>query len=283
MRQPLGQHFLRDPRVIQTIIAAAELAPETTALEIGPGKGILTEALAPKVQKLIAVELDEALAQALQKRFAQTPSVQVIRSDFLKIRLDSLFPADQRPIKVLGNLPYAITSPILEKILAWPGWDSAVFLLQREVADRMRSGPGSRTFGILSLAVQLFAEVESLLKVKPGAFAPPPQVMSSVVRLRRKIRPEVAEELVPAFFDLAHGAFAHRRKTLVNSLAYHSAIAKKTVENWLQREGVDPGLRAETLGLEDYVRLSEKWANFRRENGFDIPPGNVYNTPRFAD
>lgn len=283
MRPPLGQHFLRDPHVLQAILAAAGLTPETTALEIGPGKGVLTEALAPRVGKLVAVELDQALARSLQRRFDRNPRVEIVQSDFLKIQLDSLFSRNQWPIKILGNLPYSITSPIFEKILAWPGWETGVFLIQREVAERMRSGPGSRSFGILSLAVQLFADVESLLKVKPGAFSPPPKVMSSVIRLRRKARPECVETEVPAFFDLAHGAFAHRRKTLANSLARYSGAPKEPVENWLRRQGVDPRRRAETLGLADYVRMAGPWAFFRRENGFDIHHGNVYNTRRSAD
>ncbi|MFA5975312.1 MAG: 16S rRNA (adenine(1518)-N(6)/adenine(1519)-N(6))-dimethyltransferase RsmA [Elusimicrobiota bacterium] len=284
-RPPLGQHFLRDPNVIKTILAAAELTPNTTALEIGPGKGILTEALVPRVGTLVVVELDKTLARDLQHRFQDNVHVTIIPGDFLRVDLSSLFPRDdaRQPMKILGNLPYSITSPIFEKILTWPAWDTGVFLIQREVADRMRSGPGSRSFGILSLAVQLFAKVELILNVKPGAFRPPPKVQSAVIRLRRKVRPDVPPETIPSFFDLAHGAFAHRRKTLGNSLSYHSGLAKKAVENWLKQQSVDPGKRAETLELEDYVRLSEKWAIFRRENGFDIAPDNVYNTERFSD
>ncbi|OGR89596.1 MAG: ribosomal RNA small subunit methyltransferase A [Elusimicrobia bacterium RIFCSPLOWO2_01_FULL_59_12] len=262
MRPPLGQHFLRDPRVIQTILAAAEIQPADTALEIGPGKGVLTEPLASRVKELVAVEFDRTLAPKLQARFAAFPHVRIVQADFLKINLDELF---KSPIKVLGNLPYSITSPIFEKLLAWPGWDTGVFLIQREVADRMRSGPGSKTFGVLSLAVQLFAEVDLIAPVKPGAFAPPPRVHSAVIRLRRKPARPLPDREIPAFFDLAHAAFSHRRKTLANSLSLFAETPKKNVAAWLDRCGVRAGARAESLGLPDYVRLANPWSIFRRE------------------
>jgi len=279
VRQPLGQHFLRDPRAVQTILQAAELSAEDTVLEIGPGKGVLTDPLAGLVKKLVAVELDRTLAPELQERFANQAPVTIVQQDILKADLDQLFPGNT-PIKILGNLPYSITSPIFEKILAWPRWRTGVFLIQREVADRMRSLPGSKVFGILSLAVQLFAEVEMIAAVKPGAFAPPPKVTSAVIRLRRRDAPMLAQDVIPAFFDLAHAAFAHRRKTLINSLALFSQINKPKLEQWLLQLAIQPGARAETLGLEEYVRLAPKWAIFRRENEVDLDQDNVYNTGR---
>lgn len=264
MRQRLGQHFLRDPKVVQTILAAAELKSSDSALEIGPGKGVLTFELARRVKHLTAIELDAALADRLREKLCP-PAQTIVHADFLKIDLNSLFPAEEKPIKVLGNLPYSITSPIFEKLLPWPAWDTGVFLIQKEVADRIQSEPGSRTFGILTLAVQLFAQVETIARVKPGAFVPPPVVMSTVIRLRRKTVPELASADVPAFFDLAHGAFAHRRKTLANSLTFFAQAPKKDVEKWLCDHAIDPALRAERLGLHDYARLAGAWAIFRRE------------------
>jgi 16S rRNA (adenine1518-N6/adenine1519-N6)-dimethyltransferase len=295
MRQPLGQHFLRDPKVIQTILTAAELQPTDTALEIGPGKGVLTDPLLQRVHHLTAVELDRVLAAKLESRFAGYPNFKLIPGDFLKTNLDQLFPQASPPaplligegspkqfplpsgeggprlsgvgeaIKVLGNIPYAITSPIFEKILAWPGWLTGVFLIQKEVGERMRSHPGSKTFGILSLAVQVFAEVESIASVPPGAFTPPPRVHSMVIRLRRKRVLPLPEASLPDFFDLAHAAFSHRRKTLANSLAFFSKIPKKKVEAWLAQQQVNANARAETLGLDQYVKLTVPWAIFRRE------------------
>lgn len=267
IRPPLGQHFLRDPKVVETILQASELQPTDLALEIGPGKGVLTDPLSQRVARLVAIELDRTLAPKLQARFVDRPHVTIVHEDFLKVDLNAVIPAEAgiQPIKVLGNLPYSITSPIFEKLLAWPGWQTGVFLIQKEVAERIRSGPGSRTFGVLSLAVQLFAEVEWILAVKPGAFVPPPQVHSAVIRLRKKAALPLAETLIPAFFDLVHAAFSHRRKTLANSLALFSALPKKKVEEWLTAQSVRGEVRAESLPLAEYVRLASPWALFRRE------------------
>ncbi len=271
MRQRLGQHFLRDVKVVHTILAAAELQKSDTALEIGPGKGILTFPLADRVQRLVAVELDDDLAPQLAARFKERPAVQIVHASILDVNLDVLAqdPAlsleHKRPIKVLGNLPYSITSPIFEKVMAWPGWDIAVFLIQREVAERIAAKPGSRSFGILSLAVQLFAETQMIHQVKPGAFMPPPRVDSTVIKLRRKPKLLVSQEDIPAFFDLAHGAFAHRRKTIANSLAMHADVARSEVEKWLTKHGLSAGLRAEAVPLEEYARLAGPWSVFRRE------------------
>jgi len=264
-RPPLGQHFLRDMHLVETIVHSAELGPEDIALEIGPGRGILTEALAAKAGSVTAVELDRQLASRLQARWKDQGKVRIIHDDFLKTDLDSLWPGALRsPVKIFGNLPYSITSPIFEKILPWDKWRTGVFLVQREVGDRMRSAPGARTYGILSLAVQLFADVEMIAKVKPGAFNPPPKVMSMVVRIIRR-KPVLPPEHIPYFFDLVHAAFAHRRKTLANSLAFFSDRPRKDVEKWLASQGVSGLRRAESFSLEEFVRLSCPWAFFRRE------------------
>jgi 16S rRNA (adenine1518-N6/adenine1519-N6)-dimethyltransferase len=265
VKPPLGQHFLRDPSVVKTILAAAELEPRDCALEIGPGKGALTGDLLGRVHYLTVIELDNALAKDLGHRYKDCSRFQVIQGDFLKTNLDTLFSPARLPIKILGNLPYSITSPIFEKIMPWPGWNTGVFLVQREVAERMAAPPGSRTYGILTLAVRLYAEVETILQVKPGAFAPPPKVSSSVIRLRRKKAAEIAPELTPPFFNLVHGAFAHRRKTIANSLAFFTRLSRATIEKWLAAQSVASGARAETLDLQDYVRLANAWSIFRRE------------------
>lgn len=265
-RPRLSQHFLHDRHVIQTILRAAELDFDDTVLEIGPGRGILTERLAAEAKKLVAVELDRTLAAQLQARF-RDPRVQILQNDFLKCDLDTLFPeaTPEHPIKILGNLPYAITSPIFEKFLPWSGWSSGVFLIQREVGDRILAQAGSKTFGILSLAVQLFAEPKKVGLVKPGSFRPPPNVMSMILRLQRRTALPLGAESIPAFFDLAHAAFAHRRKTLANSLALFTQAPKARVEAWLSQHAIAPQRRAETLALADYVYLAGPWAIFRRE------------------
>jgi len=277
MRHPLGQHFLRDPQVVQAILAAADLKKSDTALEIGPGKAILTEPLAARVARLVAIELDAALAQALVRRFATMPHIAILRQDFLKADLAALFPdAGRTPVKVLGNIPYAITAPIFEKLLAWPGWETGVFLIQREVAARIGAQEGSRAFGILTLAVQLFADVETVLGVPPAAFAPPPDVHSAVLRLRRKKTAALPVADIPAFFDFARAAFSHRRKTLANSLAFATEIPKKQLHEWLESQHLNPAARAETIALADYARIAHPWAIFRRE--MDLTGGTPTST-----
>jgi 16S rRNA (adenine1518-N6/adenine1519-N6)-dimethyltransferase len=265
MRPPLGQHFLRDLNIVKTIVAAAELKPSDRVLEIGPGRGVLTGELLGRGITLTAVELDRALARNIELRFKGCERFKLVQGDILKTDLDALFPAGIRPVKILGNLPYSITSPIFEKFMAWPGWDTAIFLIQREVAARIASAPGSREYGILTLAVQLFAEPETILQVKPGAFHPPPKVSSCVIRLRRKVHPLLLPEATPDFFDLAHGAFAHRRKTIANSLALHAKRNHREVEKWLEAHDVRPSLRAESIPLADYAKLAGAWSIFRRE------------------
>jgi 16S rRNA (adenine1518-N6/adenine1519-N6)-dimethyltransferase len=264
MRQRLGQHFLRDPRVVQTILAAAELAATDSVLEIGPGKGVLTREIAQRVQRLVAVELDEKLAERLSVEFSGKANGRILCADILQVDLQQLAEASH-PFKVVGNLPYSITSPIFEKLMPWTAWDTGVFLIQREVAERIAAEPGSRAFGILTLAVQLYATAESILQVRPGAFMPPPKVSSTVIRLRRRATPLLPKENELAFFDLAHGAFAHRRKTLANSLALYSGAARSEVARWLLGHDISPERRAETLALQDYVKLTAAWSIFRRE------------------
>ena len=267
MRPRLGQHFLRDPKVVQTILASGELSPEDRVLEIGPGKGVLTEPLSERVQHLVAIELDNNLADKLKTKFSGKNNVTILQADFLKVNLEDVIrqTSGDPSVKVLGNLPYSITSPIFEKLMPWTFWETGVFLIQREVAARITARPGSRDYGILSLAVQLFAEAEIILHVKPGAFIPPPKVSSAVIRLRRKAQPLVSNPEIPDFFDLVHGAFAHRRKTIANSLAYHTHIARSEVEKWLRTHGVDDHVRAENIFPHHYAKLAGAWSIFRRE------------------
>jgi 16S rRNA (adenine1518-N6/adenine1519-N6)-dimethyltransferase len=265
MRQPLGQHFLREPKVVEAILEAAELKKTDRALEIGPGKAILTEPLASRVSHLTAIELDRELAAALKKRFQESTKIEIVQQDFLKANLAELFPAVNGPIKVLGNLPYSITAPIFEKLLAWPGWETGVFLVQREVAERLGADHGSKAFGILSLAVQVFADVETMMIVPPSAFAPPPKVHSAVIRIKRRKESTLPAEDLLGFFDFARAAFAHRRKTVVNSLEMATEIPKKQLSEWLQSQQLNPSLRAEAIALTDYVRIARPWAIFRRE------------------
>ena len=235
-RQRLGQHFLTRGPLLDRIAEAA--CPEGTRLtvEIGPGRGALTEKLISRTSRLIAIEVDGSLVSHLHTRF---PDLEVIHADVLEIDL-----ARWGPLVICGNLPYYITSPILEKVLRAP-FERAVFLVQKEVAHRLAAKPGNRDYGYLTVATSLFAAVSILFDIKPGAFQPPPKVDSSVVLL--KPRSALLVEDAAAFLEFAGHAFRHKRKTLRNNLApYYGQEAASWPE---------AGRRAEQLSLEELVAM----------------------------
>ena len=246
MPRKFGQHFLRDQGILARIAAAASpRADEPLILEIGPGRGALTTHLAPRCARLVAFEIDRSLIDSLRAKF---PAVEIVPGDILEADL-SPYPC---PV-VCGNLPYYITSPILEKIAALPSWKHAVFLIQREVAERVTGAPGSRDYGYLSVATQLVAHVELLFSVPPGAFVPPPQVDSAVIRLTP--RPAPPPDL-PALLRLASHCFAHKRKTLRNNLLPHYDRA-------LVEALPEASLRAEQLPLTAFPSLLARLTNPR--------------------
>ncbi|HNG44357.1 MAG TPA: 16S rRNA (adenine(1518)-N(6)/adenine(1519)-N(6))-dimethyltransferase RsmA [Elusimicrobiota bacterium] len=249
MRTKWGQNFLAHPPTMRRIAEALELAPGDAVLEIGPGRGALTQCLSEKAGRLVAVELDRDLAVRLPARF---PKAEIVNADFLD------WPPPEVPpgtFRVIGNLPYSAAAPILQKVLAWTGWDRAVFMVQKEVADRIAAPAGTKAFGILSLAVQSRATTETLFDVPPRAFNPPPRVTSTVLRFRRRPVPLFREEA--AFFNVVKAGFAQRRKTLANNLAGSFSKDREAVEKILTRCGVDPRARAEVVSLPQWVALAE--------------------------
>ena len=256
----LGQHFLTDPTAALRIVDALGDVSQSTVLEIGPGRGVLTSLLAKRARRLIAIELDRVMAAQLRMKFALYPNIEVIEGDVLAIDFATLFgprPGSSRPglvqtpepVPVVGNLPYYITSEILLRLFeSRQCFSTIVIMVQKEVADRLAASPGSRDFGLLSATAQLYAKVERLFTLPPGAFAPAPKVHSSVVRLT--MAPKLAglhveEEPFIQFLKLS---FGQKRKTLWNNLKteYASAPLKEA----LQEAGVKPSVRAETLPLE---------------------------------
>lgn len=238
MPRKFGQHFLRDQRILARIAeAACPEAREPLLLEIGPGRGALTEHLIRRCERLVAFEIDPQLIDGLRERF---PSAEIVHQDILDADLAGLpDPA------ICGNLPYYITSPILSKITSLPSWKRAVFLIQREVALRVAAGPGSRDYGYLSVATQLAAHVDLLFNVPPYAFSPPPQVDSAVIRLRPRIdRPGNLNTLLPF---VGH-CFAHKRKTLRNNLLPH--YERERVESLPEAQ-----LRAEQIPVDQFPAL----------------------------
>lgn len=242
MGQRLGQHFLFDRSILERIAGAACGAHASTVIEIGPGPGGLTERLLPRCDRLVAVELDPALAEALRSRFGADPRFELIEADVLHIDLSRWGRA-----VVVGNIPYYITSPIVERALGLgPLLERAVFLVQKEVAARLAAAPGSRDYGYLSVAVQLRCHVQALFSVKRGAFRPPPKVESAVVLLEPRVEPLCAD--VPGFLRFASACFRQKRKTLRNNLA--GVYEKERIEALEEAP-----LRAEQLAVSELVRL----------------------------
>ena len=230
--------------------------PDDTFLEIGPGRGALTVPLAARVRRVVAVEIDRDLASELPSRL---PSVQIVQGDFLDVTLADLLRDERTPVRVVGNLPYNVASPILFKLLhdADDGrlLRDATLMLQKEVADRLVAGPGSRTYGALAIQVALLADAERILSLPPGAFRPPPKVKSAVVRLR--FRPPAVEVGDRRTFEtLVRGLFLQRRKTVGNALKPVADSLGRSAAELIERARVDPSRRPETLSLDDIARLS---------------------------
>ena len=259
-RKRFGQHFLEAAWVTR-LVNAVDPQRDDTFLEIGPGRGALTRALAPRVKRVIAVEIDRDLAAALP---ALVPSnVEVIEGDFLETDLEALLEAEGpakavHHVRVIGNLPYNVSSPILFKLLhaADDGrrFSDATLMLQKEVADRLVAEPGTGDYGTLAIQVALVADVQRLLTLPPGAFRPPPKVTSAVVRLR--FRPAAVDVGRRDLFEkVVRGIFLQRRKTLANALAPVADALGRSASDVLARSGVDGRKRPEALMLEEIARL----------------------------
>lgn len=242
MPRRLGQHFLARTSILQRIAAAAVPQSDWTVVEIGPGRGALTQFLIPAASRVIAVEVDQVLVHYLQEKFRGEAHFTILHSDVLQTDL-----AQWGPVSVAGNLPYYITSPIIERVLALgPLLLNAVFLVQKEVAERITASPGSRDYGYLSVSCQVAAETKYLVTVPPEAFRPPPKVDSAVVQLIPRKQPLVPG--VASFLKFASACFTQKRKTLRNNLA--GVYGKELVD--AQPEA---GLRAEQLGIAQLADL----------------------------
>lgn len=249
-RKRFGQHFLRDARVVQRMIAAIAPRPGQRLVEIGPGLGALTLPLLERCHSLDVVELDRDVIPLLQEKCAQAGELRVHAMDVLKFDLHTLVTGDTR-LRVVGNLPYNISTPLLFHVLeAIDAVEDMHFMVQKEVADRICATPGGGDYGRLSIMVQYKCATENLFHVGPGAFSPPPKVDSAVIRLwplRPSPWPDHDHELFP---KIVAAAFSQRRKTLRNALKNVLSVEK------MEAAGIDPSARAETLAVADYVALS---------------------------
>ncbi len=249
-RKALGQHFLHDRAIVRRIVETAQLPPDALVVEIGPGLGILTEELARRARSVIAVELDARLAEQLAERFHGT-NVRIVHGDALEVDLAAL--TGQCPYFVVANLPYNVATPILERLLTsdHPP-ERLVVMVQREVAERMAARPPAMSY--LGVLVQFFALPRVAFRIGPGAFTPPPKVESAVVVLDRRT-PPLPKHHWDSFFALVRAGFAQRRKMLLNALATATGMDKEMLRALLQRAGIEPSRRAETLTVEEWLRL----------------------------
>jgi 16S rRNA (adenine1518-N6/adenine1519-N6)-dimethyltransferase len=261
----LGQHFLDSDEYAGRIADAVGDVSQSTVLEIGPGRGMITSLLAKRARRLIAVELDRVLAAQLRLKFGMARNVEIIEGDILAIDLDSLFgpkpglgrpgiDLKPEPARVVGNLPYYITSDILLRLFEYAKYfESIVIMVQREVADRIAAEPGGSEYGMLSATAQLFARVEKLFTLPPGAFVPPPKVHSTVLRLTLQPQQEKLGVAGDGFIDFLRLSFGQKRKTLWNNLK--SKYAGPELKRALAEANVKGTARAETLSLEESAAL----------------------------
>lgn len=254
-KKSLGQNFLVDSKVVDRIVQALELVESDVVLEIGPGPGALTERLAPKCAELLLVEKDDRFASDLAIRFTDQ-NVRVLHADFLELDLEMI--TSGRTVKVVGNLPYNVGTAIVQKIAERLGLvQRAVFMLQREVVDRIVAPESSSDRGFLSVMCQHSFIAEKLFDVPPGAFRPSPKVTSSVVRLTPR-QASLIPEFEPTFRSIVSAGFSHRRKTLFNNLKSSGLYPQELLLSSLSEAAIEKDRRAESLSVDDWIKLSEK-------------------------
>ena len=259
-RKRYGQNFLIDPRVPEKITRSAQISPEDCVVEVGPGIGTLTQYLAEAAGKVIAVEIDRQLIPILAETLADYDNVQVLNQDILKTDLTEISNEYNggRPLKVVANLPYYITTPILMELLEGDApIETITVMVQKEVAQRMQAGPGTKDYGALSLAVQYYAKAEIVANVPPNCFIPRPDVASAVIHLDCTQRPELPPADEKLLFALIRASFAQRRKTLVNALNNASGLSfsKEQIEHALLAMDLPVNIRGEALTLEQFAIL----------------------------
>lgn len=265
-KKRLGQNFLVDPRIPAAIAEAAELSPTDRVLEIGPGQGALTRELAREAGELVAVEIDQRLTPTLEALQRELPNLRVVWGDFMQTSMEDLGLAEAG-LKVVANIPYYITTPILLKLLhadelarkpladVGPRPERIILMIQQEVADRLLASPGNKDYGSLSVVAQYAAEVSRVIRVPRTAFAPRPQVDSMVVMLKPRAEAPVDVPNPSLFFRVVRGSFGQRRKTLLNALK-GAGFPAETLKAAFDRMGLDSNRRGETLSLEEFAALA---------------------------
>ncbi len=255
-RKRLGQNFLVHESVIDSIVRLLNVAPQDEIVEIGPGLGFLTRRLVEAAKKVWAVEIDPGLVTCLQRSsLSSHPAFQLIHNDILKVAPEDFLPVHK--VKLVGNLPYSISTPVLFRLFDWRAhFSSLVLMVQKEVADRMTSGPGTKAYGTLSVWCHVHGRIVVKLAVSPEAFFPKPKVRSTILKIDLYPEPLIAPKELPMLRGLVRSAFGQRRKTLGNALVNWLQRDRHEIEGFLRSSGIDPVRRGETLSVEEFLSLS---------------------------
>lgn len=271
LSKSLGQNFITDKHVIEQIVEGAGPSEKDLVIEIGPGIGVLTAEAAQQAAKVIAIEIDSKLIPILGETLAEYDNVEVINQDILKTDLNGIIDEQRQlgnftgDVKIIGNLPYYITTPIIMHILENSiHAESITVMMQKEVADRIKASPGNKTYGAISAAVQYYCEVEQVISVPKEVFVPRPKVDSAVLKLT--IRKETPVDLIDekAFFACVKAGFGQRRKTLLNSLTGTYGLSKDEIRTILEKAGIDPVRRAETLDMNEFADIANGVASAKQ-------------------
>lgn len=268
----LGQNFLVSKHIIDCIMEDSFISQEDLVIEIGPGIGVLTEEAARRAKRVIAIEIDKALIPILEDTLKEYDNVTILNQDVLKTDLEELIQnchAREKggEVRIIGNLPYYITTPIIMKILEdGVSADSITVMMQKEVADRIKSAPGKKTYGALSVAVQYYCTVQQICSAPKEAFVPKPKVDSSVLRLDIRTEHPVALKSEKLFFTCVKAGFGQRRKTLLNSLTGVAGLSKEAVREILKLAVIDPVRRSETLNLQEFAELANAMADYKNNH-----------------
>ena len=276
----LGQNFLMDQHIVDQIIKGSNIDEASLVIEIGPGLGVLTAAAAKKAGKVVAIEIDKKLLPILKETLGEYPNVEVIQGDILKTDLLPILEQNQKvggrnreSIRVMGNLPYYITTPIIMKLLEERlPLSSITIMMQKEVGERIAAQPGTKAYGALSLAVQYYATVTQVSKVSREVFFPKPNVDSIVLRLDLRKEAPVSLENEQLFFDVIKAGFSQRRKTLRNTLSGLASLSREELEEAMEAAGIDPGRRGETLSMEEFAALSNQ---IDERSSSKLPGGSI--------
>ncbi|OGP93237.1 MAG: hypothetical protein A2157_07645 [Deltaproteobacteria bacterium RBG_16_47_11] len=257
-KKRLGQHFLVDRNILNKVVRTAEVGKEDVVVEVGPGLGEMTVALARLAKQVIAVEIDPQLVEILKKKLADCPNVEVVKSDILKVDFKHFFKKERHPVKVVANLPYQISTPLLFRFIeAKEVFSTFTLMLQREVAERMVASPGGKAYGRLSVLLQMFLDLSVRFFIPPSAFFPRPKVESAVVHMGWKEKPMGEMQNEEWFRKVVKACFGYRRKTLVNALKHSELLLPESIASRMEKIQIDPRRRPETLTIEEFIRLAE--------------------------